>query len=94
MLQEIRKGLQLYGLGGLMEKHPEICQPLFVPGTETVVVVVVVVVWFTIIVPPTGFRNCGTGVLAHHCCLPLYLLLLLGHAETTINICRLISLQL
>ncbi|XP_067289317.1 uncharacterized protein [Pseudorasbora parva] len=38
ILQEIRKGLQLYGLGGLMEKHPEMCQPLFVPGTETAVV--------------------------------------------------------
>lgn len=43
MLQEIRKGLQLYGIGGLMEKHPEICQPLFVPGTETAVSIVVVV---------------------------------------------------
>uniref|UniRef100_A0A8C2FG55 HECT domain-containing protein n=1 Tax=Cyprinus carpio TaxID=7962 RepID=A0A8C2FG55_CYPCA len=42
MLQEIRKGLQLYGIGGLMEKHPEICQPLFVPGTETAVSIVVV----------------------------------------------------
>lgn len=37
MLQEIRKGSEIYGLGGVMEKHPEICQPLFVPGTETAV---------------------------------------------------------
>uniref|UniRef100_A0A671N301 Uncharacterized protein n=1 Tax=Sinocyclocheilus anshuiensis TaxID=1608454 RepID=A0A671N301_9TELE len=35
MLQEMRKGLELYGLGDLMTKHPEICQSLFVPGTET-----------------------------------------------------------
>lgn len=28
MLQEIRKGLQLYGISGLMEKHPEMCQPV------------------------------------------------------------------
>ncbi|XP_057197091.1 uncharacterized protein LOC130558603 [Triplophysa rosa] len=35
MLQEIRKGFELYGLGDVMTKHPEICQSLFVPGTET-----------------------------------------------------------
>ncbi|XP_017548199.1 uncharacterized protein LOC108424580 [Pygocentrus nattereri] len=34
ILQQMRNGLQLYGLSDLMSKYPKICQPLFIPGVE------------------------------------------------------------
>uniref|UniRef100_A0A3B4DHW5 HECT domain-containing protein n=1 Tax=Pygocentrus nattereri TaxID=42514 RepID=A0A3B4DHW5_PYGNA len=37
ILQQMRNGLQLYGLSDLMSKYPKICQPLFIPGVEMTV---------------------------------------------------------
>ncbi|KAG9259585.1 hypothetical protein AMEX_G27902 [Astyanax mexicanus] len=36
ILQQVRNGLQLYGLSDLMAKYPDICQPLFTPGVEMI----------------------------------------------------------
>ncbi|XP_028448917.1 uncharacterized protein LOC114565212 [Perca flavescens] len=41
ILQQIRDGLKLYGLGNIMAKYPDICQPLFVPGVEMTADVIV-----------------------------------------------------
>ena len=32
MLQQLRKGMELYGLVNQMATNPEACHPLFVPG--------------------------------------------------------------
>lgn len=37
ILMQIRDGLKLYGLCGIMAKYPFIFQPLFVPGVEITV---------------------------------------------------------
>ncbi|XP_035988952.1 uncharacterized protein LOC105921256 [Fundulus heteroclitus] len=34
ILQQLRKGLRLYGLSDIMSTYPDTCQPLFVPGVE------------------------------------------------------------
>ncbi|KAF4114045.1 hypothetical protein G5714_004268 [Onychostoma macrolepis] len=34
MLDQLRKGLQLYDLQKVMEMHPDLCLPLFVPGEK------------------------------------------------------------
>ncbi|MEQ2317022.1 hypothetical protein AMECASPLE_038551 [Ameca splendens] len=34
MLEHLRKGLRLYGLLQVMETHPGLCLPLFVPGED------------------------------------------------------------
>ncbi|KAM4565317.1 uncharacterized protein V3H82_014338 [Fundulus diaphanus] len=34
MLDQLRKGLQLYGLLEVMKTHPDLCLPMFVPGED------------------------------------------------------------
>ncbi|KAM4563611.1 G2/M phase-specific E3 ubiquitin-protein ligase-like [Odontesthes bonariensis] len=37
ILQQMKEGLSLFGLGNIMARHPDICRPLFVPGDEVTV---------------------------------------------------------
>lgn len=34
ILQQVKEGLQLFGLSAIMARHPEVCKALFVPGDE------------------------------------------------------------
>lgn len=37
ILQQVKEGLQLFGLSAIMARHPEVCKALFVPGDEAAV---------------------------------------------------------